>query len=296
MTAQPSGAGLQLLRSDVRRRLFDHLSTVATAMPSGLPHQVAGHQRGLSAQELAEVVGLHLTTIRFHLDQMVDAGLLTAVQAAPSGGAGRPRKLYSVPPVQMKAPTEPHALQAYATLSEIVAHAAGQIEATAEDSTGQDSAGQDSALQYPASRGETPQALEETPQALEESGRAWARDHVARVVAQVYEAGPATTPGAWMGKIGVVLDLLVGWGHAPEVRTSAGAAETDIILRDCPFMALAKDQPHLVCGVHRGLLRGALDALGEESVKLDLAPLIDRRTCRAHLIVTTPFADRGEQR
>lgn len=279
MTVQPSGAGLQLLRSDVRRRLFDHLSTLATAVPSGLPHQGTGHQRGLSAQELAEVVGLHLTTVRFHLDQMVDAGLLSAVQAAPSGGAGRPRKLYSVPPVQMTAPTEPHALQAYAALSEIVTNAAGQIRATAEDST----------VQGPA-------ALEETPQTLEESGRAWARDHVARVVAQVYEAGPATTPGAWMGKIGVVLDLLVGWGHAPEVRTSAGAAETDIILRDCPFLALAKDQPHLVCGVHRGLLRGALDALGEESVKLDLAPLIDRHTCRAHLIVTTPFADRGEQR
>lgn len=284
MTAQPSGAGLDLLRSDVRRSLFDHLSTPPVARSSDAPAELTGRERGRSAQELAEVVGLHLTTVRFHLDQMVDAGLLTAVQAAPSGGAGRPRKLYSVPAVQMKAPTEPHALQAYAALSEIVTRAAGQIKAPAEDSTEQDSKRQD------------PASLEQTPQVLEESGRAWARDHVARVVAQVNETGPATTPGAWMGKIGVVLDLLVGWGHAPEVRTTAGAVETDILLRDCPFLALAKDQPHMVCGVHRGLLRGALDALGEESVELDLAPLIDRHTCRAHLTVTTPFADRGEQR
>lgn len=277
MTAQPSGAGLELLRSEVRRRLFDHLSSLSTQTSTEATART-GREQALSAQELAEVVGLHLTTVRFHLDQMVDAGLLTEVRAAPSGGAGRPRKLYSVPAVPMQAPTEPQALEAYAALSEIMTRAAGQTS-PADELTAHDQA-----------------SLEQTPRVLEESGRQWARDHVGRVVAEVRQAGPATTPGAWLGKIGVVLDLLVGWGHAPELRTTAGAAETDILLRDCPFLALAKDQPHLVCGVHRGLLRGALDALGEESVELDLAPLIDQRTCRAHLIVTTPFADRGEQR
>ncbi|USQ77923.1 helix-turn-helix transcriptional regulator [Ornithinimicrobium cryptoxanthini] len=278
MTAQPSGAGLELLRSDVRRRLFDHLSS----LPAGTSTGATGHtsrQQALSAQELAEVVGLHLTTVRFHLDQLVDAGLLMAVRAAPSGGAGRPRKLYSVPTVPMQAPTEPHALQAYAALSEIVTRATEQSASPSGERTDHD--------QSP---------LEQTPRVLEESGREWARDRVDRVVVEVSQLGPATTPGAWLAKIGVVLDLLVGWGHAPELRTTAGTAETDILLRDCPFLALAKDQPHLVCGVHRGLLRGALDALGEESVELDLAPLVDQRTCRAHLTVTTPFADRGEQR
>lgn len=278
MTAQQSGAGLELLRSDVRRRLFDHLSSLPTGASTDATGRAGGGQ-ALSAQELAEVVGLHLTTVRFHLDQMVDAGMLIAVRAAPSGGAGRPRKLYSVPTVPMQAPTEPHALQAYAALSEVVTRAAGQSGSRSVELADHDQA-----------------PLEQTPRALEESGREWARDHVGRVVAEVSQAGPATTPGAWLGKIGVVLDLLVGWGHAPELRTTPGAAETDILLRDCPFLALAKDQPHMVCGVHRGLLRGALDALGEESVELDLVPLVDRRTCRAHLTVTTPFADRGEQR
>lgn len=278
MTMQPSGAGLELLRSDVRRRLFDHLCSLPTAPSTGATAD-AGRAQALSAQELAEVVDLHLTTVRFHLDQMVDAGLLMAVRAAPSGGAGRPRKLYSVPAVPMQAPTDPHALQAYTVLSEVVSRVGGPAAASREVPTGYD-----------------PAPLDQTPRVMEDSGRAWARDHVTRVVTEVTQPGPATTPGAWMGKIGVILDLLVGWGHAPEVRTTAGAAETDILLRDCPFLAVAKDQPHLVCGVHRGLLRGALDALGEGSVELDLIPMIDRRTCRAHLTVTTPFADRGEQR
>lgn len=253
--------GLELLRSDVRRSLYDHLAALPTHETDGDPSL---RHRGLSAQELADVVGLHLTTVRFHLDQLVAAGLLMTVQAPPSG-AGRPRKLYALPSAVISAPTDPLALQAYAALSEVIA--AGD----ARDDP-----------------------LVKSPAELEQSGREWARDHLARLVVRIEEHAPATTPGAWLGKIGAVLDLLVGWGHAPEVRTTAGGHEVDILLRDCPFMALARDSPQLVCGVHRGLLRGALDALGEESADLDLQPLVDQRTCRAHLTVTTPFPDRGE--
>ncbi|QDO88709.1 helix-turn-helix domain-containing protein [Ornithinimicrobium ciconiae] len=256
-----AGDGLDLLRSDVRRNLYDHLADLPVQEVEG--SQSLRHS-GLSAQELADVVGLHLTTVRFHLDQLVAAGLLTTIQAPPSG-AGRPRKLYAVPGVAMTPPSDPHALQAYAALSEIVATVDTRDE-----------------------------PLEQSPAALELSGREWARDHVSRLAVRIGQHAPAPTPGAWLGKIGAVLDLLVGWGHAPEIRTSSGAHEVDILLRDCPFIALARDSPQMVCGVHRGLLRGALDALGEESAELDLQPLIDHRTCRAHLTVTTPFPDRGE--
>lgn len=275
MARQKVGEGLDLLRSDVRRRLYSMLSD----LPPGAGADAGSHQRGLSAQELADVVGLHLTTVRFHLDQLVAAGLLTAVQARPVG-AGRPRKLYAVPGVAADAPTDPDALQAYAVLTEIV----GRVAGADDDSAGRGADGGGSALTEPR------------PALLEESGRAWARDHVDRLANRVNDRSPATTPGAWLGKVGAVMDLLVGWGHSPEVRTAAGAREVDILMRDCPFMALAKDQPHMVCGVHRGLLRGALDALGEESADLDLQPLVDQHTCRAHLTVTTPFPDRGEQR
>lgn len=272
--------GLALLRSDVRRALYEHLADLPE------PPEDDHRPHGRSAQELADVVGLHLTTVRFHLDQLVAAGLLTSVQAPPAG-AGRPRKLYAVPGVRLTAPSDPEALEAYAALSEIVGRAVPR-------GTNADEAGADVPDQltiHPVEAG----PLDQTPAILEQSGRQWARDHVARLAHRVEDSAPATTPGAWLGKVGAVIDLLVGWGHAPAVRTAAGAREVDIILRDCPFLALAKDSPQMVCGVHRGLLRGALDALGEESAELDLQPLVDHRTCRAHLSITTPFPDRGEQ-
>jgi predicted ArsR family transcriptional regulator len=278
VSSQPNGAGLDLLRSGVRRRLYEHLSELSVEPHQDSPTGLSPRQRGQSAQELAEIVGLHLTTVRFHLDQMVAAGLLTAVQAAPSGGAGRPRKLYAVPVVSMTRPTDPEALQAYAVLSGFLSRAGDLGPAAEHDRTSHST------------------HLDESPTALVQSGRQWARDHVARIASGIGEERPATTPGAWLGKVGVVMDLLVGWGHTPEVRTTPGGRETEIFLRDCPFLALAKEQPNMVCGVHRGLLRGALDALGEESVLLDLEPLVDHRTCRAHLTVNTPFPDRGEQR
>ncbi len=39
-------------------------------------------------------------------------------------------------------------------------------------------------------------------------------------------------------------------------------AEQQIALRNCPFDALAKEQPELVCGVNLDYVRGALDGLG----------------------------------
>ncbi|MCK0113180.1 helix-turn-helix domain-containing protein [Ornithinimicrobium sp. F0845] len=271
--------GLDLLRSDVRRALYEHLADLPVD-----PEETSARARGLSAQELADIVGLHLTTVRFHLDQLVAADLLTSVQAAPAG-AGRPRKLYAVPGQRLSAPSDPEALQAYAALSEIV----GRTVAP-ERVTGQADVPDHLVIQSGDSG-----PLDQTPAVLEQSGRQWARDHVSRLATRVGERTPATTPGAWLGKVGAVIDLLVGWGHAPAVRTAAGAREVDIVLRDCPFLALARDNPQMVCGVHRGLLRGALDALGEESAELDLQPLVDQRTCRAHLSITTPFPDRGEQ-
>ncbi|MFI7153446.1 helix-turn-helix transcriptional regulator [Nonomuraea sp. NPDC050022] len=48
----------------------------------------------LDVRELAAACGLHVTTARFHLDVLIDAGLVRS-QAGQSGARGRPRRLYS---------------------------------------------------------------------------------------------------------------------------------------------------------------------------------------------------------
>jgi predicted ArsR family transcriptional regulator len=48
----------------------------------------------LDVRELAAACGLHVTTVRFHLDVLTDAGLVTS-RAGQSGMRGRPRRLYT---------------------------------------------------------------------------------------------------------------------------------------------------------------------------------------------------------
>lgn len=47
----------------------------------------------LDSRQLGEAVGLHPNTVRSHVEQLVDAGLVRSI-TAPGGGRGRPRVLY----------------------------------------------------------------------------------------------------------------------------------------------------------------------------------------------------------
>jgi predicted ArsR family transcriptional regulator len=51
----------------------------------------------LTTAEVAETLGLHVNTVRPHLDRMREVGLLQ-VEASPRGGVGRPQHLYSLAP------------------------------------------------------------------------------------------------------------------------------------------------------------------------------------------------------
>jgi predicted ArsR family transcriptional regulator len=50
-------------------------------------------QGRLDSRELGRLVGLHPNTVRSHVDQLIEAGLVRAV-SAPASGRGRPRVLY----------------------------------------------------------------------------------------------------------------------------------------------------------------------------------------------------------
>jgi predicted ArsR family transcriptional regulator len=67
------------LSSPVRRKLLHTLRAAASAC---------------DAHQLADEVGLHFTTVRFHLQVLLRAGLVER-HSAPSPGAGRPRMTYA---------------------------------------------------------------------------------------------------------------------------------------------------------------------------------------------------------
>jgi predicted ArsR family transcriptional regulator len=74
---------IALLQDPLRRRLYDH---------------VVAQDHEVSRNEAAEAAGVQRTLAAFHLDKLVEAGLLDAVFRRLGGrsgpGAGRPAKLY----------------------------------------------------------------------------------------------------------------------------------------------------------------------------------------------------------
>ncbi len=68
------------------------------------------------------------------------------------------------------------------------------------------------------------------------------------------------------GDLGLLVDLLEDNGYEPQV------AAGDVILRNCPFHALAQEHTELVCGMNLHLLEGVLDGLGTTGLRAHLDP------------------------
>lgn len=251
-----TGAGTDLLGSPVRRTIVDTLANLPTGVDpetgTAIPHP------GMRAQDLANRLGLHVTTVRFHLDQLVAAGLLRS-HFQRRKEAGRPRKLYAIEQGSLGTVTSD---QSYRMLSELL------VETL---STGDD----------------------EMPTTPEEAGARWGRRHVLDGHTGLVGQAPAHSPGQWLGKIGQMVDLLREWGYSPEVSTTNDGRTARVALHDCPFLPLAKDNTAVVCGIHRGLMRGVMEALGEESTDVGLTPFVAPSLCIAALTTSSSFDQPG---
>jgi predicted ArsR family transcriptional regulator len=242
--------GVDLLGSPVRRQVVDLLANLPTLLD---PETGARRSAdGLSAGELADRFGLHVTTMRFHLDQLVEAGLVTS-RFQRGAGAGRPRKVYSIAHGSLDA-VSPE--RAFALLSEILV----------------ESLGTDDAHLPP-----------------EELAARWSRRRVRRERLESGAREPSTSAGQWLGKIGVIVDVLEEWGYVPEVSTTEGGRLARVALHGCPFIELARRNTALICGIHRGLVRGVLDELGEEGATISLAPFVTPHLCIADIAAREPF-------
>ena len=235
--------GATLLTSDVRRHIVDHLAGLTAA-----------EGEGLTAAELGDLLGLHSTTVRFHLDQLVVAGLVRS-HFVKRGGVGRPAKKYLVVEGELDSVLHEGATeQPYRVLAGLLASVV-----------------------------DPERTIELTP---EQAGEEWVLRRLAADGREVQR--PAATTGEWVGKVGEVVDLLQDWGYRPDLSVSGHGGDVTLTLRDCPFLDLARQHTAVVCGIHRGLLRGALRVAGEDGAAVSLRPLVDERTC--HAVLTRPGA------
>ena len=58
-------------------------------------------------------------------------------------------------------------------------------------------------------------------------------------------------------------------------------------LRRCPLLEAAVEQPEVVCSVHLGIVRGALDTWGTTSDETSLVPFAEPGACLLHLTGAT---------
>lgn len=237
--AQPDdvAGGARLLTSAVRREIVDALANLGN------------EDGGMSAAALAELLELHVTTVRFHLEQLVAAGLVN-VESRRGAGAGRPTKMYTVAPGRLDIGA---ASEAYRILLELL------TEAFASANAG-------------------------TVLTPEQAGRRWAQNRIPASGEQ-----PASTAGSWLAKVGHMLDHLSDWGYAPEVVTIDNGHTVEITLQECPFLELAHTNPQVVCGVHRGLIAGSMEQMGEVDLMVSLEPFTGPETCLARITTRTPF-------
>jgi predicted ArsR family transcriptional regulator len=210
---------------------------------------------GLDARVLAQRSGLHVNTVRFHLNVLIGAGFVAQTTGTRSG-PGRPQALYvSVTPGVRGG--------GYQLLAEILA---GRLEQEGGHDT-----------------------------LPEQAGRAWASTTVAGPAAREVPdpPAPAASPALSGSVSGSVLSVATDRAVALftelgfEPVTVPAATGSRIELHACPFLDLARRHPGVVCGVHRGLLDATVEAAtggAEGGLSTTLTPFARPGICIADLI------------
>ncbi|HEX3087065.1 MAG TPA: helix-turn-helix domain-containing protein [Ilumatobacteraceae bacterium] len=211
-------SGIAALNDPTRRALYCYV--VAQPAP-------------VSRDQAAEGVGVARHIAKFHLDKLLEDGLLAVEFARAPGrrgpGAGRPAKLYSRSSREL-AISLPQ--RDYALLGRLFAEAVIEAETT---------------------KVSIDDALADTSRTTGRSLGRRAREH----------AGEHPGPEALLDAATGVLRYC---GYEPR---SNG---TDIALINCPFHALAQDYTDLVCGMNLCLMDGLVDTLQHPSLEAHLRP------------------------
>lgn len=110
------------------------------------------------------------------------------------------------------------------------------------------------------------------------AGRVWGRD-LAR------KAGPPAGQNQAAARRKVT-ELLDDVGFCPETDTRTTVAR----LTRCPLLETAKEYPDVVCGVHLGIVQGALEEYGADRERTALHPFSEPGACRLELLTKKDHA------
>lgn len=221
--AEPVRAGdpieaVALLDEPHRRRLYD---------------LVTAGRESISRDDAAAALGISRELAAFHLDRLVQAGLLETEYRRRGGrtgpGAGRPAKFYRRSDRELAVSFPP---RHYDVAADVMATALDRLDS---------SAGTDVVRSVARERG-TQVGIAARRSAGSRPGRRRLRE--------------------------ALLDTLRGSGYAPEVDASSGA----VLLGNCPFHSLATSHRELTCGMNLAWAGGVTDALSDSGLRPELDP------------------------
>lgn len=201
---------------------------------------------GVTKDDVASEVGIGRRLAGFHLDKLVEHGLVTATSPRRPGRRGRPAKLYDVnldDDLSVSLP-ERH----YDLLAELL------LEATRVES------------------GET------SAEALDRVGYAFGQ----RLGAAEVAAGAGAPPASAAQAVRRAADALSRIGFAARVDEEGGVRA--ITACSCPFERVAFQDPERVCGLDRAIWRGVLAAMQPDAgVEEATTRALGDEECRAEL-------------
>jgi predicted ArsR family transcriptional regulator len=209
----------------------------------GRLYRLVRDRHPLSRDEAATVVGISRGLAAFHLDKLVAAGLLRARSQAP---AGRPPRVGRRPKLY-----EPSDLELGITIPERRYALVGEllVDAVAQATPGEPPLA--AATRIANARGE-------------EFG---ARFRQARALGRLGPERALTTAS----------EVLERYGYEPERWR-----QHTVRLRNCPFHALARRAPAVVCAINQALLDGLLRGLGDQRIQAVLVPRPDACCVELH--------------
>ena len=203
----------------------------------GLYEFVIARHEPIGRDEAAAAVGISRELAAFHLDRLVDAGLLVTEYRRLTGrtgpGAGRPAKLYrrAIGDIEFSLPQRHY-------------ERAAELMATALDRLG-------------AATG-----LAAVAGSARERGRALGAAAIER---------PENPAPQGRGSFGRLVDLLRGAGYEPEIEPAG-----DVCLRNCPYDALVQEHREVTCGMNLAWAEGVVEGLGASDVAVELDPELGR--------------------
>ena len=216
----PDLAAVSSLDDPVRRRLYA---------------VVAGRAQPVGRDDAAETAGIGRALAAYHLDKLVEAGLLMATYERPGGrggpGAGRPAKLYARSDREFAVSVPPREYELAARLL---------VRAVETDSSGRSRA------------------------ALHASAYQLGRELGSQVVPRRTSHSDADGDVPGLGDLEAVL---AGHGYEPE-RSKHGVTR----LRNCPFHQLVQQHRNTVCAMNLALIDGMAAGLRVSTLRPVLDP------------------------